>query len=131
MHKPLAKNVMKLRLHLRNCNTCLKVISSQCWLISGFEIWGGPKAYILKPGGAVAPPSPPGFSAYATVTLTVSLVGLVVSYHILLPPPQKKNKNKKKQPNKTTTTKNLALCSSLKHIQSVKMNDRPSQLPSQ
>ena len=28
-------------LHLRNYNTCLRVISSQCWLISGFEIWGG------------------------------------------------------------------------------------------
>ena len=44
-------------------NTCLKVISSQCWLISGVEIWGGgggggPKAYILKSGGAVAPPAP-------------------------------------------------------------------------
>ena len=34
------------------------MISSQCWLISGFEIWGGPKAYILKSGGAVAPPAP-------------------------------------------------------------------------
>ena len=39
-------------------STCLKIISSQCWLISGVEIWGGPKAYILKSGGAMAPPAP-------------------------------------------------------------------------
>ena len=47
MHKPLAKSLMKVTLE--------KQYIIHVWLISGFEIWGGPKAYILK-SGLVPPP---------------------------------------------------------------------------
>ena len=50
-------------LHMRNHHVCLKMISSQCWLISGVEIWGGRKHTFPNLGGR-GPLGPPGSSAY-------------------------------------------------------------------
>ena len=60
------------------------MISSQCWLISGVEIWGaGAKAYILKSGGGgggggegmapLAPLVPPPMHNFSVISSAIPI----------------------------------------------------------